>query len=52
MQSCKDNLENSFITKVSKRTTCVFSLSTKYAFDDEKDKHDKCRSKDCIKMFY
>ena len=43
--ACKDNLENSFTTKVSKRTTCVFSLSAKYAFDDDKkEKHDKYRS--------
>ena len=52
MHACKDNPENSFTTKVSKRVACVYSISTIHAFDNEKGKHDKYRGKDCMKKFF
>ena len=48
---CKDNLENSFTTKVSKHIQSGFSISTISLFRSTENNHDVCRGKDCIKKF-
>ena len=48
---CKNNPENSFITKVSKHIISGFSMSTISSFKSIGNKHDICKGKDCIKKF-
>ena len=43
--------EKSSAKKVSEHISCGYSMSNIYAFDDINNKHDGCRSKDCIKAF-
>ena len=48
---CKNNLENSSTTKVSKHIRSGFSMSTISSFRRIENKHDLYRSKDCMKKF-
>ena len=48
---CKNNLENSSTTKVSKHIRSGFSMSTISSFRSIGNKHDLYRSKDCMKKF-
>ena len=48
---CKNNLENSFTTKLGEHIPLRFSISTMSSFKSIKNKHDVHRGKDCMKMF-
>ena len=48
---CKNNLENSSTTKVSKHIPSGFSMSTISSFRSIENKHDVYRGKDCMKKF-
>ena len=47
---CKNNPENSSITKVSKHIPSGFSMSAISSFRNIKNKHDVYRGKDCMKI--
>ena len=50
--TCHNNLEKWLKVKVNEHTVCVYSLFTHCSFDSNKNKHDYCRGKGCIKKFY
>ena len=45
---CKNNPENSSTTKVSKHSIKTFNVNTITSFRNIENKHDVCRSKDCM----
>ena len=47
----KNNPENPYTTKVSKRIPSGFSMSTISSFKSMESKRDVCRAKDCMKSF-
>ena len=49
--TCHNNPEKSLTTKVTKHTACGYSLFTHFPFDNDKNKHDYYRGKDCMKNF-
>ena len=51
IDQCKNNLENSFTTKLGKHIPSCFSMSTISSFKSIKNNHDVHRGKDCMKMF-
>ena len=51
IDGCKNNLENSSTTKLSKHIPSVFSMSTISLSRSIENKHDVYRSKDCMKKF-
>ena len=51
IDGCKNNLGNSFKTKVSEHIPSCFSMSTISSFRCIENKHDVYRSKDCMKIF-
>ena len=51
IDGCKNNLENSFTTKVSKHIPSGFSMSTISLFRSIESKHDVYRGNDCMKKF-
>ena len=51
IDGCKNNPENSSITKVSKHIPSGFSMSTISLFRSIESKHDVYRGKDCMKKF-
>ena len=51
IDGCKNNLENSSTTKVSKHIPSGFSISTISSFRSTENKHDVYRGKDCMKKF-
>ena len=48
----KNNPENPYTTKVSKRIPSGFSMSTISSFKSMESKRDVCRAKDCMKRLY
>ena len=46
-----NNQEKSSTAKVSEHILCDYLMSTIWAFDDIKNKHDLYRGKDCMKKF-
>ena len=51
IDGCKNITENSFTTTVSEHITSGFSVSTISSLKTIENKHDVCRSKDCMKKF-
>ena len=51
IDGCKNNLEHSSATKVSKHIPSTFSMSTISSFRSTENRHDVYRSKDCMKKF-
>ena len=51
IDGCKNNLENSYTTKVSEHILSGFSMYTISSFKSIKNKHDVCRGNDCMKKF-
>ena len=51
VHGCKNNPENSFITKVSKHIPSGFSVSTVSSFRSTENNHNEYRGKDCRKSF-
>ena len=51
IDGCKYNPETSSTTKVSKRTSSGFSMSSIFSFRSIGNKHDVYRCKDCIAKF-
>ena len=51
IDGCKNNLENSSTTKVSKHIPSGFSMSIISSFRSIENKHDVYRGKDCMKKF-
>ena len=45
MHVCRNNSENLSTTKVNKYIACSYSIFTKYAFDNRKNKYDCYRGK-------
>ena len=52
IDGCKNNLENSFTTKVGKHIPSGFSVSTICSFKGIENKLDVCRGEDCLKKFW
>ena len=52
IDGCKNNLENSSATKVSKHIPSDFLTSITSSFKSIENKHDIYRGKDCMKKFY
>ena len=50
IDACKNNLENSSTTKLSKHITSSFSMSTVLSFRSIENDN-VCRGNDCIKFF-
>ena len=48
---CANNPENVSTTKIGKRTSCRYSMSTILAFDHIEKKHTSYCWKDCVKTF-
>ena len=51
IDGCKNNPENSSITKVNEHIPSGFSISIILSFRSIENKHDVCRGKDCMKKF-
>ena len=51
IEGCKNNSEKSSTTKISKHIPSDFSMPTISTFRSIENKHDVCRSKDCMKNF-
>ena len=51
IDGCKNNPEKSSTAKVGKHISSGFSMSTISLFRGMENKHDVCRSKDCVKKF-
>ena len=51
IDGCKNNLENSFTTKVGGHIPAGFSMSTIPSFKSIENKRDVYRGKDCMKRF-
>ena len=52
IDGCKNNPENSSITKVSEHIPSGFSMSTMSSFKSTENKHDVYRGKDYMTEFY
>ena len=52
IDDCKNNPENSLITKIGKHIPCRYSMPTIWTFDNIGKKHSLYREEDCMKMFY
>ena len=51
IHGCKNNPRKSSTTNVGKHISSGFSMSTISLFRGMEDKHDECRSRDCVKKF-
>ena len=51
IDGCKDNIENSFTTKVGEGILSGFSVSKISSFKSIEKKHDVYRGRDCMKEF-
>ena len=51
VDGCKNNPENSFITKAGKYIPSGFSMSAISSLKNIENKHDLYRGKDCMKKF-
>ena len=51
IDGCKNNLENSFTTKVSEHIPTGFAMSTISSFRSIENKHDVYRGNNCMKKF-
>ena len=52
IDGCKNNLENSSTSKVTKHIPSTFSMPTISSFRSIENKHDVYRGKYCMKKFY
>ena len=51
IDNCKNNPENSLITKIGQHIPCRYSMPPIWAFDNIEKKHSLCREEGCMKMF-